>query len=343
MIARKKVSAVSAPNDAGRKIKLLTYVIIAYLVLGLVWWSYLLYTKNQDAFLAKAELLRVGMVAEGIYDSEESFQAHPRYLELKQKYKRQEMMILGEAGLLVLTMSIGIWLMNRGFLKEIQLAKQKRNFLLSITHELKSPLAAIRLALDTIKRRPLERDKVELLTGNGIKDTERLKKLVDNLLLAAKMEDRFETGKEPQNLTDIAKGIINELILRHEDTEITLDAPPKVIVEVDKQSIQIMLSNLIENGIKYSYEIKSIGVKIHESNETVSISVMDEGIGIPDEEKDHIFDKFYRVGSEDTRTTKGTGLGLYIVKGIVNAHKGQINVTDNIPRGTVFNITLPKT
>lgn len=328
--------------DPGKRIKVLTYLIIGYLMLGLVWWSLLLYTKNRDAFEAKAELLRIGMVAERLYGSEESFLNHPRYQELKKKYRRQEIMIFGEAGLLILSMSIGIWLMNRGYTKEIEVAQQKRNFLLSITHELKSPLAAIRLVFDTFRRRNLTSDQLKLLSENGLKDTERLKSLVENLLLAARMEDNYQPGKEAWPISEVMRPAINEIMLRYSHVELDMILEKEIVVEVEKQGIQILLSNLFENAIKYSGSDPVIQVKIEEKDKNVIINISDNGIGIPDEEKSKVFNKFYRIGSEETRTTKGTGLGLYIVEGIVKAHKGKIEILDNKPRGTIFKILLPK-
>lgn len=328
--------------DPGKRIKVLTYLIIGYLMLGLVWWSLLLFTKNRDAFEAKAELLRIGMVAERVYQSEESFLSHPRYQELKKKYKRQEIMIFGEAGLLILSMSIGIWLMNRGYTKEIEVARQKRNFLLSITHELKSPLAAIRLVFDTFRRRNLTSDQLKLLSENGLKDTERLKSLVENLLLAARMEDNYQPGKEAWPISEVMRPAINEIMLRYSHVELDMVLEKEIVVEVEKQGIQILLSNLFENAIKYSGSDPVIQVKIEEKDKNVIINISDNGIGIPDEEKSKVFNKFYRIGSEETRTTKGTGLGLYIVEGIVKAHKGKIEILNNKPKGTIFKITLPK-
>lgn len=328
--------------DPGKRIKVLTYLIIGYLMLGLVWWSLLLFTKNRDAFEAKAELLRIGMLAERVYQSEESFLSHPRYQELKKKYKRQEIMIFGEAGLLILSMSIGIWLMNRGYTKEIEVARQKRNFLLSITHELKSPLAAIRLVFDTFRRRNLTSDQLKLLSENGLKDTERLKSLVENLLLAARMEDNYQPGKEAWPISEVMRPAINEIMLRYSHVELDMVLEKEIVVEVEKQGIQILLSNLFENAIKYSGSDPVIQVKIEEKDKNVIINISDNGIGIPDEEKSKVFNKFYRIGSEETRTTKGTGLGLYIVEGIVKAHKGKIEILNNKPKGTIFKITLPK-
>jgi len=329
-------------SDNSRKIKLLTYLIIGYLMLGLAWWSLLLYTKNKDAFEAKAELLRIGMAAEGLYQNEEWFQSSPRYLELKSKYRRQELMIYGEAGLLIFSMSIGIWLMNRGYTKEIEVARQKRNFLLSITHELKSPLAAIRLVFDTFRRKTLTPDQYQLLTNNGLHDTERLKSLVDNLLLAARMEDNYQPGKEAWHMGEVIRPVIQEISQRHHGVKIELAMDTDLVVEMEKQGIQIMFSNLLENAIKYSQNSPDVQIEISDHVKEIIIFIKDKGIGIPEEEKENVFQKFYRIGSEETRTTKGTGLGLYIVKGIVRAHKGRIEVLNNDPIGSIFKITLPK-
>jgi two-component system phosphate regulon sensor histidine kinase PhoR len=335
-------AANSLRNDAGKKVKLLTYLTIAYLMMGLLWWSMLLYTKNQDAFQAKAEVIRMGLQVEGRYIDEASFLAHPQYIQLQKKYRRQEWMILGEAGLLIFSMSIGIWLMNRGYTKEIEVAQQKRNFLLSITHELKSPLAAIRLVFDTFKRRSLSEEQFHMLSENGIKDTERLKTLVDNLLLAARMEDNYQVGKEPWKIKEIVRPILNEITAHHSHAEIQVSMPEDLMVEVEKQGIQILLSNLLENAIKYSGEDPEIQLHITNQDKSFTITVADQGIGIAPEEREKVFQKFYRIGSEETRTTKGTGLGLYIVKGIVEGHKGQIQVESNFPKGTKIIITLPK-
>jgi signal transduction histidine kinase len=329
-------------SETGRRVKILTYLIIGYLLLGLAWWTLLLYTKNKDAYEAKVELLRIGMVAEGKYSGEVEFLAHPKYIDLQKKYRRQEFMIYGEAGLLILSMSIGIWLMNRGYMREIQVARQKRNFLLSITHELKSPLAAIRLVFDTFRKRKLNESQLQLLTENGLADTERLRTLVDNLLLAARMEDNYIPGKEAYRIDEVIQPIVDEISHRHKKATIKLQLNCKAVAEIEKQGIQIMVSNLIENAIKYSKESPEIDIYIEENDNEIILSIADKGIGIPDEEKEFVFHKFYRIGSEETRTTKGTGLGLYIVKGIVNAHRGKIKILNNTPRGTIFKIILPK-
>lgn len=331
-------------NAAGKRVRLLTWFIIGYLLLAFAWWSVLLYTKNKDAFEAKAELLRIGMAAENLYGSEALFRRTPQFRALQKKYQRQEYMILGEASLFIASLVIGIWLMNRGYLKELQLVQQQRNFLLSITHELKSPLAGIRLVLDTFRRRQLTPDQVQLLAGNGLKDTERLNVLVNNLLLAARIEDSYQVTREPVSLNELARQAAEEVRIRHKDAAIQVEAEPDIWIEADRQGIHIVLINLIENAVKYSPGQARIDLHISRSqgDGQARIEITDHGLGIPDKEKEKVFLKFYRIGSEDTRSTKGTGLGLYIVKGILDAHKADIALADNKPAGTRFTITFPK-
>lgn len=328
---------------AGRKIRLLTIFIIAYLLMAFAWWSVLLYTKNKDAFEAKAELLRIGMVAEGIYQSETLFQQSTPYRELNQKYTRQEWMILGEASLFILSLVIGIWLMNRGFVKEIDVARQQRNFLLSITHELKSPIAGIKLVLETFKKRALSEDQTRHLTHNALQDTERLNTLVNNLLMAARIEDAYEISLEPHNLNELIEQVISEIRQRNPAVDIHFKPEKDYLAFIEVGAIHIVLINLLENAIKYSQgEIKSIDISLQQNDQFIDLCISDHGIGIPDNEKENVFMKFYRVGSEETRSTKGTGLGLYIVKGIVEAHKGKIKIEDRIPNGSRFIVSLLK-
>ena len=100
--------------------------------------------------------------------------------------------------------------------------------------------------------------------------------------------------------------------------------------------MQMLVNNLVENAMKYSPKESVITVKVTEADREVQLTVIDEGQGIPDEEKRKIFDKFYRAGNENTRTTKGTGLGLYLCRKIVESHNGYISVTDNHPQGSIF-------
>ena len=320
----------------------LYFVVIAYLILGFTWWAVLLYIKNLDAFQAKTELLRFGMLAEGLYENEDQFLQTPAFLLLKNKYHNQEWMIYGESAVFVVTLIIGVILINRGYQKEMRVAQHQRNFLLSITHELKSPLASIRLVLETLLKRELPPDKIQYISQRALRETDRLHRLVNNLLLSTRLDTVYTPVLELVNLPKLIRETLSVFSENYPDVTLNLYAEEELLLwQGDKEGLTSVTINLLENAVKYAEGDPKIEIRIREEGEKIIWTVADQGIGIDDKEKSYIFDKFYRVGNEDTRKTKGTGLGLYIVRQIVRAHSGRITVGDNQPRGTVFVIEIP--
>ncbi len=326
------------------RLRLLSYLVIFYMLIAFAWWSVLLYSKNKDAYYAKVELLKMGMSAEGIYHSNEHFLHTKEYLELTKKYQRQEWMIFGEASVFIVSLVIGIWLINRGYNKEIEIAHQRRNFLLSITHELKSPIASIRLVLETFLKRKLKPEQIERFGKNAIKDSERLNELVNNLLFAAKLETAYQPHLEPIQLNELVNDLVDSLSEKFPKVIFTKNIQSEISpIEGDRLGMVSVVTNLIENAVKYNFtEQPKIEIKLTEDKGKLSLEIADNGIGISEKDKKKIFERFYRVGNEDTRKTKGTGLGLYIVSQIVKAHQGKISVEDNQPQGTVFKVVFPK-
>ena len=325
------------------KLRLLSYFVIAYMLIAFAWWSILLYQKNRDAYYAKTELLRIGMVAEDLYKTEEHFQHSTSYLKLTEKYKRQEWMIFGEAGVFIISLVLGIYFINRGYNREIEIAQQRRNFLLSITHELKSPIASIRLVLETFLKRKLKPEQQSKLGNNAIADVERLNELVNNLLMAAKLEAAYQPHLEHLDLSELVQDISMKMEEKFSKVIFNKNINPNIeITKGDKMGFVSIITNLIENAIKYNQqENPEIEILLNNNKKKIFLEVADNGIGISDKEKKNIFERFYRVGNEDTRRTKGTGLGLYIVSQIVKAHHGKIQVVDNQPVGSRFKVVFP--
>ncbi|MBK9017427.1 MAG: GHKL domain-containing protein [Saprospiraceae bacterium] len=314
---------------------------MAYMLMAFAWWSLLLFTKNQDAFYAKRDLMKIGMVAEGRVKSDTEFEQTVDYQELAKKYQRQERMIFGEALMFVLTLLAGLWFINQGYQKEVKANQQRRNFLLSITHELKSPISSIRLVLETLLRRELPKEKANLLATSALRENERLHELVENLLLSAKLETAYQPHFEEINLAALLEDLMAKLADRHPEAVIALEKPDDFpMVKMDRQGIISMATNLLENAIKYADDRPEIEVRLFYDKNKVTMEFADNGPGISDKEKKRVFEKFYRIGSEETRKTKGTGLGLFIVQQVVKAHNGRIQVLDNQPKGTVFKIVI---
>jgi len=280
------------------------YAIIIYAFAELFWWGYM---------LVKLQPNRIGM-------------------------------ILGESSMFLIVFVLGAFFMHKSVNKERRLHDQKRNFLLSVTHELKSPLASIKLYLETISKRKLDKEQVNNFIDKCLLDVERLNDLVENMLLASKIENQSYTfPKEKFNFSALVDSVVNRLQINKCDFNqqlINAEIEPKIEITGDKFALSSVVTNLIENAIKYSKPCEEVGVKLFRKDQHVYLQVADKGIGIDDIEKSRIFDKFYRVGSEDTRNTKGTGLGLYIVKQVLDKHAASIHVRDNEPIGSVFEIVF---
>lgn len=316
------------------------YFVFTYILAFALWWAYLLYAKNETAFNEKIELYKINFEKSnpGV-----DYNTSKDYLQIVSKYHRQKFMIVTEGGVFILLLMVGLLRVRRVFLREMELAAQQRNFLLSITHELKSPLATIKLSLQTLTKRKLDPQQSEKLIGNSLLDLDRLESLVDNILLAAKIE-REEPGlsHDEINVSEIVRSVADRFNHNKKEIAIKEEIKSDVYLNADGLGFTSVAINLIENAIKYSPERTEINVVLREDEGNVFLSVADNGIGISDEDKTRVFQKFYRVGNEDTRKTKGTGLGLYIVKRFVEIYKGEISMKDNTPNGSVFALRFPK-
>ncbi len=315
---------------------------MAYMLVAFAWWTKLLFIKNQDAFKAKSDFMEIVMFAEKKIQNTQELYATPEYIDLAAKYNRQEWMILGEAIFFVISIVIGIWLINRGYNRVIETARQSRNFLLSISHELKSPLSSIKLTLETFLKRDLDKAKSNQLAENALAEAERLNELVDNLLLASKMENAYTPTYEEFDLVALTANLVQRLSLKYPKSKITFVHDQEAVNTVaDKFGLTLVVVNLIENAKKYSFGPADIKIELIQKVKGIQLKVGDKGVGIDDKNKKKVFDRFYRIGEEETRKTKGTGLGLYIVKQIVSTANGKIEVLDNKPKGTIIDIFLP--
>jgi len=251
-------------------------------------------------------------------------------------------MILGEGSMFVIVFLVGAYFLHKSISKEQKLQEQKKNFLLSVTHELKSPLASIKILLQTIQKRDLTKSQILNFIDKSLLDVERLDDMVENMLLASKIDNRsYSFPKAKFNLSVLVDSIVNRLQISKCDCNqqiINAEIEPKIEITGDKFALTSVVTNLVENAVKYSRPCESVDVKLFEKDGKIFFQVADHGIGIADSEKSRIFEKFYRVGSEDTRNTKGTGLGLYIVKEVLDKHQASIKVKDNRPAVSFFKI-----
>lgn len=256
--------------------------------------------------------------------------------------EKQLRIIFGEGLVFCGILFVGFLYTVRAFRKELELSKQQNNFLLAITHELKTPLSSIKLFFQTLRRKELSEEKKSDLIRRGIEDTDRLNNMIENLLLSARFEGNvLNPHLEEIDLHDFTIKLIDKLRFGvAKDHFVHVRAKGEVLIEADMQFLNSVLINLIENACKYSPKETDVNVTIHEKGNNIEIHIQDEGPGIPEKDKKKIFSKFYRAENEETRSNKGTGLGLYIVKELLKKINGNITVKNHLPNGSIFIISL---
>jgi signal transduction histidine kinase len=254
------------------------------------------------------------------------------------KLSKKKWMYATEGIVMIVLLFWGILWVYRTFEKSIKLNQQQNNFLLSVTHELKTPIASVKLYLETLLKRDLDKEQQHTILKNSINDTNRLRVLVDNLLLSAQLEtNHYEPLMTKINLSELLNKIVGQYAEpRNLQERIIKNIEHQVFVTGDEFAIETIVINLLTNAEKYSDN--NITILLKSDNKHIILSVLDLGIGISDVDKQRLFDKFYRVGEEQTRKTKGTGLGLFIVKKLVKINHATIEVKNNHPKGTNFEV-----
>ena len=274
----------------------------------------------------------------------EFYQQDPRLFETFLTSRRgiYFYMFLLIAGILI----FGLILTVRIVTHELELAKMKSDFVSTISHEFKSPLTSIRQLAEMLQtgRVPSE-ERRQKYYDTLLEQSERLSLLTDNVLNFAKIEEgRKEFEFEKTDIVALLKEIVSAVQDRvsHEDFEIQLKIEKSLpSIMADSAAISQSITNLIDNAIKFSGKAKKIVVKSFTEDLYLVISVQDFGIGIKKEELGKVFDRFYRGGDELTRTVKGSGLGLTLVKQIVEAHRGKVHVESEPGQGSTFSMKLP--
>jgi signal transduction histidine kinase len=240
----------------------------------------------------------------------------------------------------------GLALTYRAVNKEMALAKLKSDFVSNVSHELRTPLALIRLYAETLELGRIQtREKIDEYYRIIRKESERLTALINNILDFS----RIEAGRKEYEFreTDIGDLVRNTLECYRDQIEeqgfalqeqIDENIPP---VHVDREAIARSVVNLVNNALKYSADKKFIGVKLYRTSGSVKLEVEDQGIGIARNEQSKIFEKFYRAGDPLVHNTKGSGLGLSLVRHIAQAHGGNIDVQSTLGKGSKFTLSLP--
>jgi signal transduction histidine kinase len=259
------------------------------------------------------------------------------------RFLRYNYIVLGALSALMVG---GIWLTYRNVSREMNLARLKSDFVANVSHELRTPLALIRLYAETLELgRLTAKEKYQEYFRIIREESERLTALINNILDFSRIEaGRKEYEFKETNLADLVRSTLDSYRFQIEqngfsfEENISGDIPP---VSVDREAIARSLLNLVNNALKYSKDQKYIGVSLYCANSRVNLEVRDRGIGIPPNEQEKIFEKFYRCGDPLVHNVKGSGLGLSLVRHIARAHGGDVLVESIPQKGSTFTIELP--
>jgi len=241
-------------------------------------------------------------------------------------------------------MLLGITLILSDIRRENKLALLRSDFVSNVTHELKTPLTSISMFAESIYMGgDLSESDQKKYSNVIIKESGNLKRMINNILSFSMREDGKQSYQMKEtDLSVLITSTIEELNywLEKHKFKLSIDIEHNVVVLADPVALKQALSNLINNAIKYSPVLKNLSVSLSKKDKKVSIEIEDTGIGIPQDQIKHIFDKFYRVRSKDMELTSGTGIGLTVTKDIIDAHGGTIQVSSVLNQGSTFIITL---
>lgn len=292
-----------------KRTAIIFYILSFYVVVQFIWWGFHIIQLTGEL-------------------STESSIVHKRIV-----------MIMGEGAVFILLLIIGIWQIRRSVIRDLKLTERQKNFLLSVTHELKTPLAANKLYLQTVKKRDLNKEQVNELVQKAISENVRLEHMIDNILNASRIESNaLQLNKEQFDLNQLIQHVRERMIAIHPSANIVLELPENFTVYADRFMIETVLINLIENAIKYAGTDAII--LVYAGSDGRTFGVRDNGAGVAGSDKEEIFKKFYRTGNEETRTQKGSGLGLYIVKQLIQLHGGKVVCEDAPGGGADFKIHI---
>ena len=306
------------------------WFLLAYIIAALLWWFIALNKQNTVMTALRMEQLK---------------KDDPYYFSSVEKISKGERLktaqYLGEGLTFLVLILIGALFVYRAVRRQIKLSQQQQNFMMAVTHELKTPIAVAKLNLETLQKRKLEIEQQQKLINNTLQETDRLNTLCNNILLAAQLDayDYIPT----KTLIDFSNLIVTgseEFKIRYAHRAIVTRIQNDIHINGEQLLLQMLLSNLIENALKYSPKEAAVKIELQQVENKIELKIIDQGPGIADSEKKKIFQKFYRTGNENVRKAKGTGLGLYLCSKITQQHNGYISVTDNLPQGSIFTATF---
>lgn len=314
--------------QANRGPVILFGVVALYVVLQFTWWAWLLVQRSADV-----EVLQQQLLQEGVEPA----------VALRTGAGAQ-WMVVGEGGVFLVLVLLALWLTYRTVRHEWALARQQRDFLLATSHELRTPLAACKLHLQTAQRPAVGPDQRKELLGAAIGEIDRLHQLTEKILLATRLE---QTGPmlnpEPCDVVALVQAAVEHARRTYaQDHPLQVHLPAALPFKVDAPAFRSVVDNLLENACKYTPAGTEVDIRLADLGNAMELLVEDRGPGVSPDERTAIFRKFHRSGAEETRAAKGTGLGLYIVRRLIEAHGGGVACRERPGGGATFVASIPR-
>jgi len=255
------------------------------------------------------------------------------------------LIVLLEGGVLMFVILAGVYVIFVYWNKQSRLNQLQSNFISSVSHELKSPLASIQLYLETLKYQKVSSEEAKDFVETMLSDTERLSDLIDNILESSKSDPKsMQLQFASVNIVTFIQAIIahHQKLFEDKECEIKLNFNEQIKVIIDGRAMRMVFNNLIANALRYSPARTVLVIEVRRDKKFCIIDFIDQGFGFDRKELKKVFKKFYRVQNQETQNIEGAGLGLYISRLIIKNHKGKINVfSEGRGKGTRFMLSLP--
>ncbi|MEY3819010.1 MAG: hypothetical protein RLZZ425_471 [Bacteroidota bacterium] len=311
-------------------VSLIYWVFLTYMIAAFIWWYVSLEKQNNEIAAIKFQSIQI---------NDPSLKAKTNAIQDFQLRKTKQ--FIGEGLTILVLFLLGAIYVYRSLKKQLRYADQQQNFMMAVTHELKTPIAISHLNIETLLKRDLDTSQQLKLLEATLKETKRLDSLSTNILLTAQLDmGQYEANKQLVNVSELLRQNIKSFQERYPSRICNTMVEDAMEIQGEPLLIQLLINNLIDNANKYAPVTEPIYIHLQSHQNMIQLIVKDQGPGIAAMDKNKVFEKFYRVGAETTRTTKGSGLGLYLCKRITEFHNATIQLTTNTPTGSIFTVTF---
>jgi signal transduction histidine kinase len=311
-------------------VSLIYWFFLTYMIAAFIWWYVSLEKQNNEIAAIKFQSIQL---------SDPSLSVKTQAIQDFQLRKTKQ--FIGEGLTILLLFLLGAIYVYRSLMKQLRYADQQQNFMMAVTHELKTPIAISHLNIETLLKRELDSTQQLKLLEATLKETKRLDSLSTNILLTAQLDmGQYEANKQLVNLSALVKQTIKSFQERYPSRICNTLVDDALEIQGEPLLIQLLINNLMDNAHKYAPVTEPIYIHLQSNQNSIRLIIKDQGPGIAANDKNKVFEKFYRVGAESTRTTKGSGLGLYLCKKIATFHNATIQLTSNTPTGSIFTVTF---